>query len=398
MRFDPPSRAIAIAGVVLAVASGSTNLRGHRSLKRKPKTTLFAQSIGHLVDTRLDPLVNPGTCSGHVHSVLGNARFGSRVKSRWYKDDAWRDDTEDKVDRTTSELVPNLSSYWVPSLYVWHNETGQHHLVPSFARTYYRIEHTQSDDTRLTVNPFPDFLRMIVGDASRKEAWRKDETDRDNIRWTLTTQNRKTTDYLNNGDWSYLDKAAITAYDRGQIEMLAKFPSCLAVNGRGRPVKSSSNFRDHAAYATSDTWDDKRGWCPPNHPYPVPRLDLEMRYDLGPVRRLLGDDVVNDPANWRLSSGDASGAGGHADFISGWPADMMKNIIANCTDGESDDGRDCFLDGMDLDGRDGRGKRVPYSEEIPNERVHKVSTLPGQNGEGCPEMVPADNLFVLDRR
>lgn len=38
---------------------------------------LFAANVGNLVDARLDPLVNPGTCSSHVHSVFGNAMFAA---------------------------------------------------------------------------------------------------------------------------------------------------------------------------------------------------------------------------------------------------------------------------------------------------------------------------------
>merc|ERR1711907_801584 len=95
-----------------------------------------------------------------------------------------------------------------------------------------------------------------------------------------------------------------------------------------------------------------------------PRLDLETRYDLKPMRELLGDDVVNDVNNWRLSTGDDSGAGGHADFVSGWPQDLMRNVIANCTDGE------------DANGRDGRHKQVPFNKAVPQEEVHAVATLP----------------------
>lgn len=354
---------------------------------RNPTTKLFAQNIGHLVDTRLDPLVNPGTCSSHVHSVYGNAKFGKKVKKKMFKDDDWQNEMDAKYNQTTSELIPNLSSYWVPSLYIWDEMSQMYYLTPSFARPYYRIEHTKSDDTRLTVNPYPSFLRMIVGDASRKQEWAQHETDRDNIRWTLTTYNRKTTNYIDNGDWSYLKKMdpAIIA-SRSQVEMLLKFPNCLAVKKKnGKPITSSKNFRNHAAY-TTDVWDDSRGWCPSSHPFPIPRLDLETRYDLIPMRNLLGDDVVNDPANWILSTGDTTGAGGHADFISGWPSDMMTNIIANCTDGHNDDGRDCVLDGFELDGRDGRSKTVPFTKSVPNEEVHRVSSLPGLDGQ-CPSMV-----------
>mmetsp|Transcript_17058 Transcript_17058/g.19496 ORF Transcript_17058/g.19496 Transcript_17058/m.19496 type:complete len:364 (+) Transcript_17058:134-1225(+) len=310
-------------------------------LARNPTTKIFAQNVGWLVDARLDPLVNPGECASHVHSVYGNADFGARIKKKFYKDNDWRVDFDVDVDaednskynQTTSELIPNLSSYWVPSLYIWDDTTQKYYLVPSFARPYYRIEHRNNDDSRVHVNPYPPFLRMIVGDASRKEQWQEQETNRDNIRWTLTTYNRKTTNYIENGDWSYLKEmrnSTIIA-TRGQVELLLKFPNCLAVKGKKKkPVTKSSNFRDHASY-TTDVWgDDQRGWCPESHPYPIPRLDLETRYDLKPMRDLLGSDVVNNVGNWRLSTGDASGAGGHADFVSGWPHELMQNIIANC--------------------------------------------------------------------
>merc|ERR1719235_970425 len=86
---------------------------------RNPTTKLFAQNVGWLVDTRLDPLVNPRTCSSHVHSVYGNAKFGSKIRKSFYKDDDWETNINDKYNQTTSEFIPNLSSYWVPSLYIW---------------------------------------------------------------------------------------------------------------------------------------------------------------------------------------------------------------------------------------------------------------------------------------
>jgi len=349
-------------------------------------TKLFAQNVGLLMDGRIDPLVNPKSCSTHVHSVYGNAQFSNRIKKKMYKDKEWRKNIKEKYDQTTSELVENISSYWVPSMYIYNSASQQYYLVPSFSRPYYRIEHAKSDDTRVVVNPYPDFLRMIVGDASRKQEWNDDDdVNRDNIRWTLTTYNRRTTNYLDNGDWSYLKQmdTSIIA-DRGQVELLLKFPNCLAIKKKsGKPITKSKNFRDHAAYADQSTndWNDIRGWCPASHPYPIPRLDLEIRYNLAAMRHVLDEDVVNDPNNWVLSTGDKSGAGGHADFVSGWPTELMENIIAHCTDGH---GRDCVLDEKELDGRDGRSKTVPYTNPIPDEEVHMVSTLP--KGD-CPPMV-----------
>lgn len=348
------------------------------------RTKLFAQNIGLLVDTRMDPLVDPGTCTSHVHSVYGNAQFGSTVDESMYHDADWRN-SDGKYDQTTSELIPNLSSYWVPSLYIYHPRKRKYYLVPSFARPYYRMEYRNED--RSTVNPYPPFLRMIVGDASRAEYFAEDETERDNIRWTLTTLNRKTTNYLQNGDWKYLiDNPDVAS--RNQVEALFKFPQCLAMEDDGiTPKTSSEDFRSHVTYV--EEWDEVRqSYCPETHPYQVPNLDLEVRYNLRPMRDKLGDNVVNDVRNWRLSTGDATGSGAHADFISGWPEDLMQEIMDNCTDGKSKDGVvHCILEDYDLDGRF-EEKTVPYSRSMPRENVRKVTSLPTG---GCPRRWTSGN-------
>jgi len=337
------------------------------------KVKLFAQNMGLLVDTRLDPLVNPGICSSHVHSVYGNAKFNATVYPDMFEDDDW-ENTQGKEDQTTSELIPNLSLYWAPSLYIWDEKIQQHYLVPSFARPYYRIK-VLNDDDRSNVNTFPKFLRLIVGDASRKTPWEMGNIDRDDIRWTLTTFNRGSTNYEDHGDWSYLIDNADVA-NRDQVEMKLQFPDCLEVDGWGNPQTESTNFRSHAAYSLK-TWDDSRQtFCPVSHPYRIPRLSLEVRYTIGTMRDRLGNEIVNDVSNWRLSTGDASGAGAHADFISGWPQELMENIITNCTDGKSKDGGNayCYLDDFDLDGR--VEKTIPFVNPVPNEQVNTVTVLP----------------------
>jgi len=346
------------------------------------KVKVFAQNVGLLVDTRLDPLVNPGTCSSHVHSVYGNAQFGATVEEDMFEDDDWRN-TEGKYNQTTSELTANLSSYWAPSMYIWDGQN--YHLVPSQARPYYRIRVNGGD--RSSVHPFPKFLRLIVGDASQKTAWGPQDTDRDDIRWTLTTFNRRTTNYIEHGDWSYLLNNSDVA-NRDQVEMLLKFPDCLEIDANGTPKTESSGFRSHAAYSLKKYDSSRQSFCPISHPYQIPLLKLEVRYRIGDLRKRLGEGTVNDVRNWRLSTNDNSGAGAHADFISGWPQDMMENIIANCTDGKSKDGgdADCILEGFDLDGR--VRKSVPFDNPVPQEQVQEVTQLPTGN---CPPIGCTDD-------
>lgn len=272
---------------------------------------LFSQNVGLLVDTRLDPLVNPGTCSSHVHSVYGNANFAATITPDMLLDDGdWRN-TNDKYNQTTSAFIPNLSMYWAPSLYILYED--MYHLVPSFARPYYRIT-LRGDGDASRVNPYPPFLRMIVGDASRKTAWEPWETDRDNIRWTLLTINSVDTNHIDHGDWSYLVDNLDLVGQSNQVEMKLHFPECLAVDEDGTPITSSDNYRDHATYITG--WDrNRKSYCPEDFPYQIPMLDLEVRYNLDHMRKILPLDVVNDVRNWCLSTSDDSGAGGHADFV-----------------------------------------------------------------------------------
>lgn len=227
-----------------------------------------------------------------------------------------------------------------------------------------------------------------MGDASRKSHWQDEETDRDDIRWTLRTINRGSTDYLQHGDWKYLENSdELPNIDA--VEMKLQFPECLAIDANGDPLTGSPDWRSHAHYSIA--WDRTRqSFCPESHPYQIPLLDLEVRYVLDPMRELLGVDHVNNVSNWVFSSGDKSGAGGHADFVNGWPTELMANMIANCTDGTSRGGRECFLDQFVIDGRE--DKQVPFdTSKIPVEQIDKLEELIiGTEADGVPCSFVAD--------
>ena len=94
----------------------------------------------------------------------------------------------------------------------------------------------------------------------------------------------------------------------------------------------------------------------------------------------LDQGVVNNVSNCILSTSDTSGAGAHADFISGWPQDMMESIIANCTNGgPKDDAVHCVLEDFELNGRE--RKKVELQGRVPMENVDQVEELPTGWGE-----------------
>lgn len=265
---------------------------------------LFNSVNAHLVDTRLDPLVNPNSCSSHVHSVFGSVNFASTVTRNDLHDPEWQDDT-DKAEQTTSHIIPNRSMYWAPSLYIFNPEDELYYIVPSFSRTYYRIEHRGEVSG---INPIPMFLQLIAGNARRTKEWLP-TANHDDIRWTVRS-NRQETNSMEHGDWGYLRRDPQIVADEDQLEMNVIFPNCLQVHDDGTPVISSADYRSHASYAY-------RNRCPESFPYHIPTVNLEVRYDLEAMRQLLGRDVVNNIDNWYLSTRDSSGAGAHADFVSG---------------------------------------------------------------------------------
>jgi hypothetical protein len=343
---------------------------------------LFVSVNGPLVNTRFDPLVSPNTCSSHMHSVFGAASFSSNVAKADVTDNNWEDDT-DKNNQTTSNIIPNLSIYWAPSLYIFNPVDGLYYIVPTFSRAYYRIHHPND---RSVINPFPLYLRLLVGNAARTTEWDPTgptEEGHDDIRWTARTYNRQSTNSQEHGDWAYLRNwTSAEIGSMPQLEMNIQFPNCLKLNRKGKPRTGSGNFRNHASYSDPNSSNE----CEASFPYRIPTLNLEVRYNLQELRASLADDVVNNVTNWRLSTGDTSGAGAHADFISGWPEDLFQQILHNCDDGKAIDSNvTCPIEQYLNQTRDeANSKTVPFNNPVPNETVSGVDSLPSG---ACPLFV-----------
>jgi hypothetical protein len=76
----------------------------------------------------MDPIISPGTASGHVHVVQGGNGFALNMTI---------DQAEDST--CTSALVKNdKSNYWTPSLY-FVNPNGTFTSVPMFYMNVYYL-------------------------------------------------------------------------------------------------------------------------------------------------------------------------------------------------------------------------------------------------------------------
>lgn len=83
------------------------------------------------------------------------------------------------------------------------------------------------------------------------------------------------------------------------------FPSCW--NGRDL---DSGNHRDHMAYPEGEHYDS--GKCPETHPVPMVSIFYEFIFDTG----AFANNWYGNSQPFAYSSGDRTGYGFHADFVS----------------------------------------------------------------------------------
>jgi len=84
---------------------------------------------GPLTEGRMDPIINPGVASGHVHTIQGGNAFALTMSDRQALDQS----------TCTSSLVKNdKSNYWLPKLY-FQAENGSLFDVPLYYMNVYYL-------------------------------------------------------------------------------------------------------------------------------------------------------------------------------------------------------------------------------------------------------------------
>lgn len=199
-----------------------------------------------------DPIVFPGEVgAAHDHMFWGNTTTDafSTTESLLANADSTCDGRRDG----------NQAAYWTPVLFDANGDT----VEPTDIDVRYR--------GRRNVNPIPNGLEMLT----KPEVLGADAND---------------FEIEGDGDG---------------MEFEINYPNCLSVDAGGNPVLSSDDNISHTAFSDG-------GDCPDSHPYRIPRLQIEVEFDL---------DIDSD---WRLSSdmdGMAQGSSLHADYMAAWTDD-----------------------------------------------------------------------------
>ncbi len=271
---------IATGAVVLAAAAflGPAALAGDRPKTGEERIALsrldlvgvnFVENCRYSHQAPDDPIVYPGKPgASHQHTFVGNSTTSAFSSFGTLRAGA-----------TTCMRADDTAAYWVPALY-----QGTTPILPIAATVYYRR------GTLAEVNPFPNNLRVIAGDAK-----------------ATSPQGMRVT-FWSCGIASGVDRSETVPTcpnTRGAfLRLHIRFPECWD----GRRL-DSADHKSHMAYAT-------RAGCPSTHPVEVPQITQIYRY---PTRGGEG---------FSLASGGIYSA--HADFVNSWKPSALRELVDNC--------------------------------------------------------------------
>ncbi|KAL2813195.1 hypothetical protein BDW59DRAFT_34900 [Aspergillus cavernicola] len=270
---------------------------------------------------RMDPLIDPGEPSYHVHTVHGSNGFGMSTDMS----------TLLAGSCTSCAVKQDKSAYWAPALYFVDESTGDSELVEEVGGllAYYLL---YGDD----VEAFPDDFRMIAGDPFlRNFSWPvpdppKSEWSGDQASQPALAQKALGFNCLNYekaaeaslGRHFLPDKAYLDEHCTDGVRFELMFPSCW--NGKDA---DADDHKSHMAYP-SLVMD---GTCPEGFEHRLVSLFFETIWDTYAFKDRQG--------YFSLSTGDPTGFGYHGDFMHGWESGVLEQAVKTCTNpsGEVED-------------------------------------------------------------
>ncbi|MCJ1310740.1 hypothetical protein MMC25_004406 [Agyrium rufum] len=276
------------------------------------------QCDGVLANARIDPLVNPGVPSAHLHTLHGGNALGLTTT------------VEDLLssDCTSCQVTKDKSAYWSAALYFQEASTGQLSLVPEVSHlTYYKY-------TPLTVNgvytfpsALPNGFQMISGDPFERNftlpvpdppmPWYGDDATQHALAQKAIGFN-----CLNYGATPepslYRHFLPTKEYIDGNcpdgIRMELLFPQCW--NGKDL---TSSTFKSHVAFPSATI---NGGECPSGYDSVINQIFFETIVNTAAFAGQAGQFVLSD--------GDPTGYGFHGDLIIAWEDNFLEEATKTC--------------------------------------------------------------------
>ncbi|KAK1580513.1 uncharacterized protein LY79DRAFT_520702 [Colletotrichum navitas] len=286
-----------------------------------------------LVKARVDPIIDPGKISTHVHGIMGGSNFGMSATG----------ETLAQSKCSNAMISGDDSAYWFPSLYFHDPKTQAFESVDVFyVNVYYFFEATDDE-----IKAFPRGLQIFSGNASvrappstgGKQNLEPEDGPIQPVQWTCPRSSYDPPSYPANSDGSTAgivdpnNKGSGVGFPdqncdgfgsplRADIHM----PSCY------NPKAALSDYESMAWPSSKGASNARRANCPEGWIH-VPHLFFEVYWDTPKFASRWTPGQGAQP--FVLSNGDASGYSLHADFIAAWDEDVLQQIIDNCNAGSS---------------------------------------------------------------
>ncbi|TEB27099.1 hypothetical protein FA13DRAFT_1634966 [Coprinellus micaceus] len=293
---------------------------------------------------RIDPIVNPGTVSGHTHIIFGGSNFGVTTSTEKLQ----------QSECTSTPIKEDKSNYWAPLLYFqWAN--GSFSSLDGGAVVYYLFP-----DKAGTTTAFPKDFRMISGTPTKRT-------------YNAADPAQKAVDYLCldfNGQTTRhpgLPEKFCPSGIRSQIN----FPSCWD----GKNV-DSPDHKSHVAFRSGGP--DSGDCLDPKFPVSIPRVFMEIYWNTGEFDKYR-DQAKNPSQPFVFSYGDDTGYGNHADVYNGWDNGVLQKAVDGCNCDPYGSPKCCAQDGKKLFTLQPDGYQCHITQGVNERTLGMLSKLPGNN-------------------
>jgi hypothetical protein len=125
-----------------------------------------------------------------------------------------------------------------------------------------------------------------------------------------------------NGTWSTSPPKQCS---NEKLVVRIKFPDCVKKDSDGLQLRDSADHRSHMVDAVEPE-NGLKDKCPSTHPIPVPRLQMNVQYDIPPTR---GKPMLSSD-----HEGDRPGSTMHADFFNAWDQQKLDELVQLCINNE----------------------------------------------------------------
>ncbi|KAF5875032.1 putative wsc domain protein [Botrytis fragariae] len=251
-----------------------------------------------IVVQRSDPVVSPGSVSGHVHTIMGGNGFGFSMNYA----------STQASTCTSCTVTKDLSNYWTPTLYYRAQNGSFISVGQNGGVTVYYLQRSDPLDPEYSKGllAFPEGFRMVAGNPFLR-SYNASSLEQQAVTYVCLGTDKPQTNGFPNYPCPY------------GLRTQVFFPSCW--DGKNL---DSPDHKSHMAYPSLQD----SGNCPSTHPKRFVSIFYEILWNTPDF----ADKWYGNSQPFVWSMGDPTGYGFHGDFVNGWDVPTLQRAVNECTD------------------------------------------------------------------